>query len=158
MCSETRPNAKPENVRRSSNNMHLVKLSVIICFLFLNIACSNNRDYYEVMWKSNRHEFETIVSLVKNEKLPVIYGRSGYMLPDSFKLRSIVGSLVFQETDFTYDSTYSILFRIGFDTSKVLRYYPTIVYTNNSKRIAEYTNSANSVYKFDEYWYFLPSN
>jgi hypothetical protein len=93
-----------------------------------------------------------------NEKLPVIYGRGGYKIPDSFKLRSIVGPVVFRETDFTYDSTFSILFRIGFDTSNVVRSYPTIVYTNNGQRITEYSSAIHSPHKFDENWYFLTAN
>jgi hypothetical protein len=73
------------------------------------------------IWKKHESEFEAIVNQLRSGKLQKVYGRGGYEIPDTFKLKDVTGPIVFRETDFTYDSSFSILFRLGFDSSKMLR-------------------------------------
>jgi hypothetical protein len=107
------------------------------------------------IWKGHESEFVTIVNQLKAGKLQKVYGRAGFEIPDSFNLKAVNGPIVFRETDFTYDSSFSVLFRLGFDSNKLLRAYPTIVYTNNSKRLDEYNSKPNSVRKLKDNWYLL---
>ncbi len=91
-----------------------------------------------------------VVDLIKADKLTVVVGRSGYQIPDSIDLREAFGQLAFRHSDFTYDSTYSILFHL--DIHKELVHNPVIVYTDNEKRIKEY--ESRGVTKIINNWYF----
>jgi len=122
--------------------------------LFFISSCGGDNSSINV-WEKHESEFVAIVNLLKSGKLQKVYGRAGYEIPDSFKLKAMNGPIVFRETDFTYDNSFSILFRLGFDSSKLLRAYPTIVYTDNSKRIYEYTQKSKSIKKLKDHWYLL---
>jgi len=103
-------------------------------------------------WTKHDKDLKQVVELLKSNKLKVTYGRGGYQIPDSIDLRVPFGQLAFRETDFTFDSTYSILFYL--DTNKTLRNKPVIVYTNNKKRIKEYENGSRKTTKIEDDWYF----
>ena len=132
----------------------MVKLLIILNFIFI-LGCSRQREKWEAPWNNHQDEFKEIVGLVKAGNLKVVYGRMGFAIPDSFDLQTTCGQLVFRETDFTYDSSYSILFRMDLDTNAVLRADPMIVYTDNKKRISEYESDAGRVRKIEKNWYFL---
>lgn len=129
-----------------------------ILLLVLISSCATDTNSSKIIWEKNKNEFEDIVILLKSEKLRIVYGRAGYDIPDSFRLKAIAGSVVFRETDFTYDSSFSILFRVGFDSSHLLRKYPTFVYTDNLKRQREYDSNPKQVEKLEDNWYFLSND
>lgn len=129
---------------------------IVSIVIFTTIfSCSSEADSTRILFKNYESELNEIVNLLKADKLRRVYGRGGYKIPDSFRLKATTGPVVFRETDFTYDSSYSILFRIGFDTNQLLRSYPTLVYTDNSKRLSEYDLKPEHAIKFEEKWYFL---
>lgn len=132
-----------------------MKALFAILLITLCISCSRDARSSKTIWKKHKDEFKDIVILLKSGKLRIVYGRAGYEIPDSFRIKAIAGSIVFRETDFTYDSSYSILFRMGFDSSHLLRKYPTFVYTDNRKRQLEYDSKPNHVEKLEYNWYFL---
>jgi hypothetical protein len=132
----------------------MLKLLTILNFIFI-LGCSRQQEKWETPWNKHQDEFKEIVGLVKAGKLKVVYGRMGFAIPDSFDLQTTCGQLVFRETDFTYDSSYSILFRMDLDTIAVLRADPMIVYTDNKKRISEYESDAERVRKIEKNWYFI---
>jgi hypothetical protein len=124
---------------------------LLIIVLFILISCSH-QDNWKNTWQQHHVRFKQVVELVKNDQLQKVYGRVGYAIPDSMGLDKVCGGIVFHETDFTYDGTYSILFRINFDSNKVgRRLYPVFIYTNNTKRIKEY--ALDSVTKIEDNWY-----
>lgn len=125
-------------------------LSIIV--LFILISCSH-QDNWENTWQQHHVRYKQVVELVKNDQLQKVYGRVGYAIPDSMDLDKVCGGIVFHGTDFTYDGTYSILFRINFDSSKVGRMlYPVFIYTNNTKRIKSY--ELDRVTKIEDNWYW----
>jgi hypothetical protein len=131
-----------------------MKLFLTTLLLLLIHSCGGDNTSMDI-WERHESEFVAIVNHLKSGKLQKVYGRAGYEIPDTFKLKAVNGPIVFRETDFTYDSSFSILFRLGFDSSKLLRAYPTIVYTDNSKRLDEYNSRPNSVRKLKNNWYLL---
>ena len=118
-------------------------------------GCSRHKEIWETRWSKHQDEFKEIVGLVKDGKLKVVYGRMGFAIPDSFDLQTTCGQIVFRETDFTYDSSYSILFRMNLDTNAILRADPIIVYTDNKNRINEYESNAGNAQKIETNWYFI---
>ncbi len=117
------------------------------------ISCGQSKDRWEDTWQQHNVRFKQIVEQVKNDQLQKVYARVGYAIPDTMGLDDVCGGIVFQETDWTHDSTYSILFRINFDSTKVGRMmYPVFIYTNNNKRIKEY--ETDRVKKIQDNWYF----
>lgn len=132
----------------------IMKILTVINLAFIFISCSTQENW-KVEWSSHHKEFKQIVDLVKADKLKVVYGRAGYAIPDSFDLHTTCGQLVFGETDFTYDDSHSILFRLHLDTSSITRADPRIVYTDNQKRIKEYEVDTVNVIKIEQNWYFL---
>lgn len=139
---------------QADRNTAMVKVIVILIFIFI-LSCSRQQEKWVTPWSKHQDEFKEIVGLVKAGNLKVVYGRSGFAIPDSFDLQTTCGGLVFRETDFTYDSSYSILFRMDLDTNAVLRADPMIVYTDNKKRMSEYESDAGWVRKIEKHWYFL---
>lgn len=129
-----------------------MKIVLTISILVL-ISCSNHIRNWEDTWQEHQVSFKQVVEQVKNDQLLRVYGRGGYAIPDTMGLNNVCGGIVFHETDFTYDSTYSILFRINFDSTKVGRMtYSVFIYTNNTKRIKEY--ESDRVTKIQDNWYF----
>lgn len=110
---------------------------------------------WKVEWDNHQNDFKQIVGQVKANKLQVVYGRMGYAIPDSFQLQSTCGQLVFRETDFTYDSSHSILFRLNLDTNALLRADQMIVYTDNGTRIKEYEAMGEDATRIEKNWYFV---
>lgn len=133
---------------------YITKIILVINLAFILIACSLQENW-KSEWNSHHKDFKQIVDLVKADKLKVVYGRAGYAIPDSFDLHTTCGQLVFRETDFTYDDSYSILFRLKLDTNSFDRAYSTIVYTNNKKRLEEYEADSTKVFKIEQNWYSL---
>ena len=132
-----------------------MKQFLVILMLLSICSCIGDVRHSKDIWMKHEVEFEAIVNLLKEERLHKVYGRAGYEIPDSFQLKKTNGSIVFRETDFSFDSSHSILFRIGFDSTKILRSYPTIVYTDNPKRLKEYNSKHKQVEKLKDHWYFL---
>ena len=132
-----------------------MKIFFAILFVLFCFSCTGDVTSAKSLWKKHEGEFEAVANLLRSGKLRKVYGRSGFEIPDSFRIKAILGSIVFRETDFTYDSSYSILFRVGFDSSHLLRAYPTIAYTNNQKRLSEYSSKQSQVEKLEDNWYFL---
>ena len=127
----------------------------ILISLFILFSCNPHQEEWKTKWNKHQHDFKEIVGLVKAEKLKVVYGRAGFAIPDSFDLQTTCGQIVFRETDFTYDNSYSILFRLDLDTNATVRADPMIVYTDNKKRIKEYDFKVGRVQKLEENWYFI---
>lgn len=123
-----------------------MKKLIILNFVFILSSCNTMMENQEKEWNKHQNDFKQIVGQLKANKLQVVYGRMGYAIPDSFDLQSTCGQLVFRETDFTYDNSHLILFRLNLDTNVLLRANPKIVYTDNTKRIKEYeTLTGNAV-------------
>lgn len=99
-----------------------MKPLLTILLLLVMTSCGVDNSSIDI-WQKHENEFEAIVNQLKSGKLQKVYGRAGYEIPDIFKLRSVSGPVVFRETDFTYDSSFSVLFRLGFDPGKLLRAY-----------------------------------
>ena len=142
-------------VRRKQVCKRRMKPYLTLLLVLLISSCGGELDTSKNLWKNYEKNFEDIVVLVKVDKLKKIYGRMGYEIPDSFPMKATCGDIVFRETDFTYDSSFSILFRVGFDSSNLARTYPTIVYTDNAKRIKEYNSKQEQVTKLKNNWYLL---
>ena len=126
-------------------------LNIVLFLTFF--SCDNGTEKWKTVWDKHNVDFKKVVDLLKTDKLKVVYGRGGYAIPDSIDLKATCGQLAFRETDFTYDNTYSILFRL--DTNKQVRTKPMIVYTDNKKRINEYENNNTSVTKIENNWYYM---
>ena len=132
----------------------VMKILSAINLVFILISCSQ-QEKGKLEWRNHHNEFKQIVDLVKADKLKIVYGRAGYAIPDSFDLQRTCGQLVFTETDFTYDDSHSILFRLHLDTNSLTRIYHTIVYTDNKKRIKEYEADTVKVVRIEQNWYFV---
>ena len=139
----------------AGRNTDMIKFLVILNFIFILFSCRSHPEKWEKQWSKHQYKFKEIVGLLKAEKLKVVYGRAGFAIPDSFDLQTTCGQLVFRETDFTYDSSYSILFRLGLDTNAILRAHPMIVFTDNKKRISEYESTVRNAFKIEKNWYFI---
>ena len=132
----------------------ILKILAVLHLTFILVSCSQQENW-KTEWNNHHNDFKEIVDLIKADKLKVVYGRAGYAIPDSFDLHATCGQLVFWETDFTYDSSHSILFRLHFDTSSITRADSRIVYTDNKKRLNEYEADKGNVVKIEQNWYFL---
>jgi hypothetical protein len=138
----------------NNNVTFYIGITSLLIVLFLQLSCSIQENW-EQEWNNHHKDFKQIVDLVKADKLKVVYGRAGYAIPDSFDLHTTCGQIVFRETDFTYDNSHSILFRLHLDTNSLARIYHTIVYTDNKKRIKEYEADEVNVFTIEKNWYFL---
>jgi hypothetical protein len=133
-------------------NIRAFLLLLLLAFIF---SCVGGDKSSLRLWEKHETEYDKIVEHLRAGKLQKIYGRSGYEIPDTFSVKPFCGSIVFRETDFVYDSSFSILFRLGFDSSKQLRTYPTIVYTDNLQRINEYNSKPEVAKQLKHRWYLL---
>jgi hypothetical protein len=122
-------------------------------FIFLVVSCKPNPDDWRGQWTKDNLKLKQVVSLLKHDRLKLINPRGTYKIPDSMDLKEPYGQLVYRQTDFTYDSTYSIVFypdKTYNDKSKFV-----FVFTDNTKRSNEYDNKRKSVVKIEDNWYCL---
>jgi hypothetical protein len=122
-------------------------------FIFLFVSCKPNPDDWRGQWTKDNFKLKEVVSLLKHDRLKLINPRGTYQIPDSIDLKEPYGQLVFRQTDFTYDSTYSIVFYPD-DTYKDKSKF-VFVFTDNTKRLNEYDNERKSVVKIEDNWYCL---
>jgi len=129
--------------------MRHIKLFLIV----FAISCQPNPDDWKSQWTKDHLKLKEVVSLVKQDRLKIINPRGTYQIPDSIDLKDPYGQLVYRQTDFTYDSSYSIVFYPDDshkDNSKFV-----FVFTDNTKRLNEYDNERKSVVKIEDNWYCL---
>jgi uncharacterized secreted protein with C-terminal beta-propeller domain len=121
--------------------------------IFLVVSCKPNPDDWKSQWTRDNLKLKEVVSLLKQGRLKLVSPRGTYQIPDSIDLKEPYGQLVYRQTDFTYDSTFSIVFYPD-DTHKDESKF-VFVFTDNAKRINEYQNKRKSIFKIDDYWYCL---
>jgi len=92
---------------------------------------------------------------LKEDRLKLINPRGTYQIPDSIGLKEPYAQLVYRQTDFAYDSSYSIVFYPD-DAHKRESTF-VFVFTDNMKRLNEYENQRKSVVKIEDNWYCLDS-
>jgi hypothetical protein len=122
-------------------------------FVFLILSCKPNPDDWRDQWTKDNLKLKKVVSLLKHNRLKLINPRGTYQIPDSIDLKKLYGQLVYRQTDFTYDSTYSIVFYT--DSTNPNKSKFVFVFTDNSKRLFEYDNERKSVIKIESNWYCL---
>lgn len=133
-----------------------MKLLVEFILILVLLSCNGQRLEWKQEWDQHENDFREVAALLREGKLKVVYGRMGYAIPDSFELQTTCGQIVFRETDFVYDSSYSILFRLNLDTTGVIpRTERMIIYTDNLKRLSEYESGSGNVHKIDANWFFV---
>ncbi len=127
-------------------------MRILFCItIILFFSCK--QENWKSIWIRDKTALNKAVDLLKSNKLKIVYGRSGYSIPDSLNLQEPYGNLAFRQSDFTYDSTYSILFFLEHsDTRTAVR--PAFVYTNNQKRMDKYENGYSMVKKLENNWYY----
>lgn len=129
--------------------MRQIKYSLV----FLVISCRPSPDDWKNQWTKDNLKLKEVVSLLKQDRLKLVNPRGTYQIPDSIELREPYGQLVYRQTDFTYDSTFSIVFYPDDkhkDKSKFV-----FVFTDNTKRHNEYESKRKSVVKIEDNWYCL---
>jgi hypothetical protein len=132
-----------------------MKLLVEFILILSLLSCSGQPVEWKQEWDQHEDDFREVAALLRAGKLKVVYGRMGYAIPDTFELQTTCGQIVFRETDFAYDSSYSILFRLNLDTNAISRTEHMIVYTDNLKRLTEYESESGNVHKIDTNWFFV---
>ena len=125
----------------------------IYVFAFLLVSCKPNTDEWRSQWTKDNQKLKEVVTLLKQGKLELVNPRGTYKIPDSIDLKDPYGQLVYRQTDFTYDSSYSIVFYP--DDSHKAECKFVFVFTDNSKRLHEYDNERKSVVKIENNWYCL---
>jgi hypothetical protein len=102
---------------------------IVISLTFF--SCVKNQVNWESIWQKYNSDLKNVVELLKNNKLNKTFGRSGYQIPDSIDLNYPFGQVVVRETDFTEDTSYSIVFYM--DTIRTLGMSNNCIYQQCQK-------------------------
>lgn len=119
--------------------------------ILLVTSCKPSPDDWRNQWAKDNMKLKEVVSLLKHDRLKLVNPRGTYQIPDSIDLREPYGQLVYRQTDFTYDSTFSIVF---YPDDKHKSKF-VFVFTDNTKRLNEYETKRKSVVKIEDNWYCL---
>ena len=144
-----------QKTRTTCDRPTIMKRLLNIVLLLTFFSCDNGAEKSNAVWDKHNVDFKKVVELIKADKLNVVYGRTGYAIPDSIDLKATCGQLAFRMFEFEHDTSYTICFNL--DTNKQKRTSPEIIYTENVQRIEDYESRMTRVIKLDKNWFYSPS-
>lgn len=144
------------HVVRSKHLTATIKSMRYLLFVLLIVSCKPDPESWRSRWVNENLKLKRVAALLKQNRLNLINPRGIYQIPDSIDLKEPYGQLVYRQTDFTYDSSYSIVFYPTETSKDKVKFM--FVYTDNVKRLSEYESRRKSVVKIEDNWYCVDNS